>query len=90
MLRIFLTHFSFMARLKDPDPFARSGRSPDWPGDVDYSMQFARNFFPKSDFLKIHLQFETDGLNRPVGVYGVICLKHWMQNGNVKFEARSI
>ena len=76
MLRIFLTHFSFMARLQDSDPFARSGRSPDWPGDVDYrpilNMQFARNFFSKSDFLKIHLQFETDGLNRPVGVYRVI------------------
>ena len=30
----FLHTVSFMARLKDPDPFARSGRSPDWPGDV--------------------------------------------------------
>lgn len=60
MLRIFLTPFyiSFMARLKDPDPFARSGRSPDWPGDVDYrpilvgTCSLPEISFPNQIFLK--------------------------------------
>ena len=35
---MFDVNVSFMARPKEPDPFARSGWSPAWLGDVDFRL----------------------------------------------------